>query len=93
MSDNKLASYIGLAQRANAVLYGEDMIVKCKSSVKFVLASTSAPEKYLQRLARRLEGFEIFTVDGLCAALHRDGVYAVAITNDALASAIKNLLR
>ena len=90
---DKLASYIGLAQRAGAVLYGEDIMVERKRLIKVALIDSAATEKYRQRLSRRLDGHEIFEVDELCAALHREGVNAVGITNDGLANAIISLLR
>lgn len=92
MSD-KLASYIGLAQRAGAVLYGEDIIVENKSKVKIVLIDSSANEKYIARLKTRLADRNIYVIEGLKGALHRAEVNAVGISNDSLASAISAIVR
>ena len=93
MMTSKTASYIGLAQRAGGAIYGEDKIVEQKRKIKLVLVDSSAPEKYSERLRRRLEGMQIVVLEGLKDALHRDNVNAVGITNDGLANAIIVSLR
>lgn len=93
MNSDKIKSYIGLAQRSGAILYGEDIILEKKRIAKVVLISRDAPDKYKQRLANKISILPTFEVEELCKALHRDGVYAVAITNDNLANAIINILR
>lgn len=90
---DKIASYIGLAQRAGAALYGEDIIVERKSKVKLVLIDAAAPEKYTQRLKNRLCDRDVYVIDGLKEALHRDSVNAVGIVNAELANAITEILR
>ena len=92
-SKNKLASYIGLAQRANEVLYGEDIISERIRLAKVVLIDSSATEKYKERLTAKIKSCPVFTVDGLRQALHKDNVNAVAITNGELAKVIRDLLR
>ena len=89
----KLASYIGLAQRAGGVLYGEDIIVERQGSVKLVLVDALAPEKYVERLKRRLAARDIYIIEGLRSALHRENVNAVAIVNAELANAISAIVR
>ena len=90
---DKLKSYIGLAQRAGCVLYGEDIICEMKKQAKVVLLSADASDKYKERMLTKLSDRPVYVVDGLCEALHRDGVNAVAVSNDGLANAIISLLR
>lgn len=90
---DKIKSYIGLAQRAGCVLYGEDIICEKKKQAKVVLVSSEASDKYKERILAKLSDRPVFVVDGLCQALHRDGVNAVAVSNDGLANAIISLLR
>ena len=92
-SKNKLASYIGLAQRANGVLYGEDIISERIRLAKVVLIDGGATDKYKERLTAKIKSCPTFTVDGLRQALHKDNVNAVAITNGELAKVIIDLLR
>lgn len=89
----KIKAYIGLAQRANAVLYGEDIICEKKRLAKVVLVSSAATDKYKERIANKTFDCPTFVVDNLCEALHRDGVKSIAVTNEALANAIINILR
>ncbi len=95
MSDNfdKIVSYIGLAQRAGAVLYGEDVIEDKLKSAKLLLIDANAPEKYVVRVEKKFNSLPTFRLDGLREALHRDNVNAVAITNENLANAIIDILR
>lgn len=50
---DKIKAYIGLAQRANAVLYGEDIICEKKRLAKVVLVSSTAGDKYRDRIAKK----------------------------------------
>lgn len=93
LMNNKLNSYIGLAQRANAVLYGEDIISEKIRLAKIVLIAQEASDKYKERLKFKFQDKEVFIVEGLLEALHRDNVKAVAIVNEELAKAISNVLR
>lgn len=93
MNSDKIKSYIGLAQRSGAIVYGEDIILEKKRLVKVVLIASEAPDKYKQRLEGKLSILPTFEVEELCKALHRDGVYAVGVTNENLANAIINILR
>lgn len=93
MSGDKIKSYIGLAQRANAVLYGEDIIMEKVRLAKVVLISAAATEKYQQRLMSKLISCPVFVLDDLQECLHRDRVNAIAITNDNLAKQIIALMR
>lgn len=88
-----ISPYIGLAQRANAVLYGEDIILERIKLAKVVIIDARASEKYKERLKSKINGCPIFVADGLKEALHKDEVNAVAVTNDGLANAIIELLR
>lgn len=90
---DKIKAYIGLAQRANAVLYGEDIIFEKKRLAKVILVSSAASDKYKERIANKTFDCQTFVVDNLCEALHRDGVKSIAVTNEALANAIINILR
>lgn len=92
-SFDKISSYIGLAQRAGAVLYGEDMIESKLKSAKLVLIDSNAPEKYSLRLQKKFGGLPIFQIEGLQDALHRKNVNAVALTNESLAKTIIDILR
>lgn len=90
---DKFAAYVGLAQRANAVLYGEDIIGEKLKSVKLVLVSNEASEKYKERVLNKFCDKNTFVAEGLAQALHRDNVNAVGITNAELANAIIDVLR
>ena len=92
-SFDKIASYVGLAQRAGAVLYGEDVIEDKIKFAKLVLIDTAAPEKYSARVENKFNSIPVFRLEGLRKALHRDNVNAVAITNEDLANAIIDILR
>lgn len=90
---DKIAAYIGLAQRAGSVLYGEEIIVERKSKAKIVLIDSRAPEKYIARLQAKLDRNKVCVIDGLKDALHRENVNAVGITNADLADAILGSVR
>ena len=92
-TSNKLKSYIGLAQRAGGVVYGEDSICEKKKQAKVLLIASDASDKYKERMLTKLSDRPVYVVDGLCEALHRDAVNAVAVSNDGLANAIISLLR
>jgi len=89
----KLSAYIGLAQRAGAVLYGEDIICECLKFVRVVLIDERASEKYVQRLKNKIKNSPVYLIDSLCERLHRENVKSAAITNEGLAKAINDLLR
>ena len=90
---DKIASYIGLAQRAGAVLYGEDAIEDKFKFAKLVLVDKDATEKYSARIHKKFDVLPVYTLEGLRKALHKDAVNAVAITNENLANAIIDILR
>ena len=89
----KLASYVGLSQRAGAVIYGEDLIEKHLNACKIVLVDSHASAKYIERIQTKFSVLPIYVVDGLREALHRESVNAIAITNENLANAIQDILR
>ncbi len=93
MNEKKIFSYIGLAQRAGCVLYGEDIIAEKLRYAKVVLVDNLASDKYKERVQHKFGGCPLFILDNLADALHREGVKAVAITNDDLAKAIIDLMR
>lgn len=90
---DKFAPYVGLAQRANAVLYGEDIILERLKLAKVVLIDSEASAKYRDRLSSKINNCPVYTVDNLKQALHKDNVNAVAIVNAELAKAIIDSLR
>jgi|GEM_PF-840841 len=92
-SFEKFASYVGLSQRAGAVVYGEELIEKHLKSVKVILIDDKASDKYTDRLNSKFSSLPIYVVSGLRKALHRDSVNAVALTNENLAQAIIDILR
>ncbi len=89
----KVAAYIGLAQRAGAVLYGEDVIEDKFKTAKLVLVDKEATEKYTARIHKKFGVLPICELEGLRKALHKDAVSAIAITNENLANAIIDILR
>ena len=89
----KVAAYIGLAQRAGAVLYGEDAIEDKFKTAKVVLVDNAASEKYTARIHKKFDALPVFELEGLRKALHKDAVNAVAVTNENLAKAIIDILR
>lgn len=91
-ADN-ISPYVGLAQRAKAILYGEDIILEKIRLAKVVLIDADAPQKYAERLKSKIKTCPTFIARDLKGALHKDNVYAVAITNEGLANAVIELLR
>ena len=89
---SKIGAYVGLAQRSGSVLYGEDIICEKKNLAKVVLVSSTATDKYKERILKKMN-CPVYIVDGLGEALHREGVNAIAITNDNLAKAVVGVLR
>lgn len=89
----KAKSYIGLAQRAGAVLYGEDKIAECKKPFAVVLVDEGANEEYKSRLIKKCSDSPVFVVEGLREAVHREQVLAVGVTNAELGKAILDQLR
>ena len=90
---DKITPYVGLAQRANAILYGEDIILERIKLAKVVLIDATATDKYKDRLKNKIKSCPVFITEDLKTALHKDSVNAVAVTNDGLANAIIELLR
>lgn len=90
---DKINSYIGLAQRAGGVVFGEDIISEKLRKIGVVIIASDAPEKYIDRLKRKCESVECFEYSDLAQAIHRSNVKAIGITNIQLAKQIINLLR
>ncbi len=93
MDRKKIESYIGLSQRANQIFYGEDIIKEKFRFVHLILIDANAPEKYRERLKNKCNEKPVFEIENLAGALHRDNIYAAAISNKGLADAIINILR
>lgn len=91
--DKKLISYIGLAQRANDVIYGEDQIKEKLKLVKVILVDSNAPDKFKERVLAKFSNQQIFVIENLQQALHKDNVNIVGIKNEELSKVINNLLR
>lgn len=91
--DSKIASYIGLAQRAGNVVYGEDQIVEKSKKIKVILIDNTATDTFKTRINIKCVQNETFVIEGLKDALHREQVFAIGITNVELAKAIINQLR
>ncbi|MCQ2603262.1 MAG: hypothetical protein MJ193_04970 [Clostridia bacterium] len=91
--NSKVASYIGLAQRAGNVVYGEDQICEKLKNVKVILIDNTATDAFKTRIQNKCGQTELFVIDGLKDALHREQVFAIGITNADLAQAITNQLR
>jgi len=91
--NKKAISYIGLAQRAGGVLYGEDIILNRIKLSKVVLIDDGATDKYKRRLSEKITVCPVYIVDNLRQSLHKDNVNSAAITNAELAKAIIDLLR
>ncbi len=93
MNEKKIYSYIGLAQRAGCVLYGEDNIAQKLRFAKVVIVDSGASDKYKNRIEHKFVNCPMYVMDNLTDALHREGVKAIAITNDELAKAIIDFMR
>ncbi len=92
MNRTMLSKYLGLAMKAGAVLFGEDIIMEKLRYAKVVLIDANASDKYKERLLKKTEKIPTFQCD-LKSELQKDNVKAVAIINDGLAKAIINLMR
>lgn len=93
MNKKNVAPYVGLAQRANAVIYGEDIISEKIDKVKVILLDSNAPKKYKDRLLTKFSDYPLFVIDNLEEAVHKDNVYSIAILNETLANTIISILR
>lgn len=91
--NSKISSYVGLAQRAGNVVYGEDQIVEKLKNINLILIDDTASDAFKTRIENKCGQTETFVIDGLKNALHREQVFAIGITNAELAKAIKNQLR
>jgi len=91
--DKKIFSYIGLAQRANDVIYGEDQIKEKIKFIKVILVDSNATDKFKERVLSKFNGNQVFIVEKLQQALHKDNVNIIGIKNDELSKVIINLLR
>ena len=58
---SKIGAYVGLAQRSGSVLYGEDIICEKIHLAKVVLVSSSASDKYKERILRKISESDFST--------------------------------
>jgi len=93
MNVKNVAPYVGLAQRSNSVLYGEDIIAEKISKVKVILVDANASKKYKERLSSKFSDYPLFYIDNMEQAVHKDNVKSIAITQETLASVIIDILR
>lgn len=91
----EISNYIGLAQRANGVVYGLDKI-KQTDSVVLLLACSTSSEKLYEELCyiSQKQNIPVFKLDYvvLDQILHTDNCKVVGITNNHLASQIEFIL-
>lgn len=90
---SKIISYIGLAMRSGKILLGEDKITEQLNSCVVVLIDESATDKYKERLLHRCATVPSYVFDCVSSAVHREQVFAVAITDSGLGKAILENLR
>jgi len=90
---NKIASYIGLAQRANDVIYGEDQIKEKIKLVKIVLIDINASDKFKERVIKKFDNVATFLIKDLNDLIHKDNVKIIGIKNEELSKAIINNMR
>lgn len=93
MNLKNVKPYVGLAQKQNAVLYGEDIIKEKISKVKVILVDANASTKYKERITTKFTGYPLFFIDNMEDAVHKDNVKSIAITQETLANAIIGLLK
>ncbi len=60
-----------------------------------MLIDAASPQKYASKLTARCaqKNVDVFVIDGLKQAAHKENINALGITNTELAEAIINLLR
>ena len=90
---SKICSYIGLAMRSGRILLGEDKITERLRSCVVVLIDESATDKYKERLMSKCSSVPTFVLDCVTSAVHREQVFAIAITDSGLGNAILENLR
>ena len=90
---SKISSYIGLAMRSGRILLGEDKITEQLRSCVVVLIDESATDKYKERLMHKCANVPTFVLDCVSSAVHREQVFAIAITDSGLGNAILDNLR
>lgn len=87
---NKISSYIGFAKKSKQIIIGTDNILM-SSKVKIVITCSTLSENAKKKLENK---FKVFVLDDkdFNNAVNMNGVKAIAITDENLASPIKNLL-
>lgn len=91
--NKNIAPYVGLAQRSNSVLYGEDIIKEKIEKVRVILVDANASSKYKDRLTSKFNGYPLFFIDNMEEVIHKDNVKSIAITQETLANMIISILR
>lgn len=93
-NESKITTYLGFAVKSHKIIYGTDDVLKNKNS-KIILISNSLSEGSLQKLETHANAKNIplkKTDDEIFLKVFGEkNVKVVAITDDGLANAIKNL--
>ena len=79
--------------RSGRILLGEDKITERLRSCVVVLIDESATDKYKERLMSKCSSVPTFVLDCVTSAVHREQVFAIAITDSGLGNAILENLR
>ncbi|MBQ8295451.1 MAG: hypothetical protein IJX87_03345 [Clostridia bacterium] len=92
MTKSKIETYLGFCIRAKKIVFGVDNVEKQRKGIKLLIADGELGQNSLKVMKKTQERFDcplLITENGILSErLHRDGVKAVAITDDHLASAI-----
>ena len=91
----EISRYIGLAQRANGVVYGLDNIKKTEN-ISLLLACSTASEKLYEELCfiAQKQNIPVYKMDyvTLDQILHTENCKVVGITNNHIATQIEFIL-
>ena len=92
----EICRYLGLARRANGIIYGLDNIKKTIDSIHYLLVCDTASDNLYEEICYLsinkkipMHKMEYMTLD---QALNTDNCKAIGITNPHLASQIKHIL-
>lgn len=87
---NKLSTYIGFAKKSNKIVVGTDNII-ASNKCKIVLVSDELSDNSKKKIEKIYKVFKI-SANVFNEVVNMEAVKAVAITDENLASAIRNLL-
>ncbi len=96
---DKFYNAIGLARRANKIVYGETLYAKFKTNnVYLVIVAADISEKSLIRLKKKLDFYQIeyiLDVDSfaLTNAIAKDNIKAIGIVDENFKNLILNIIR